>query len=137
MARNIKEQPKEEKEAVISIEEIIDEYFDNNTKKNAADKIVKALSTQIKKYLGDKNLTSYKGKNHTATLSSSESVSYDEIKLITIIKSLPEELQEGLIDKIEVVNMTALERAIIENKLDVKQFVDAEQHKITTKLFVK
>ena len=140
MARlKITEEKKSEKEneATLNIADTIDQYFDANSNKKDADKIVKALAPIIKKYLQDNKLTEFRSNNHTAKITSTQSISYDEIKLLSIIKDLPKELQEGLVDKIEVVNMTALERAIIENKLDVTTFKDAEVTSVTTKLFVK
>ena len=121
----------------INLADIIDKYYEANKIKKEQDGIVKANSEIIKAQLKAKGLTEFNSGNHTAKISSSESVEYDEIILLKLAKNLPSELSSQIVETVEVVNLEKLERLIIEGKLETKQFKDAEVKKITTKLFVK
>lgn len=121
----------------INLSKIIDEYFEANKIKNAQDKIVKTNGAIIKEQLAAKGLKEFQSDNHKASLSTSESIEYDETILLKLSKELPAEISSQIVETIEVVNLEKLERLIIEGKLDTKQFKDAEVRKVTTKLYVK
>lgn len=116
---------------------LIDNYFKANAQKKEVEKVCKQTGDSIKKYLNDNNLTQFEGTNHNVKLSVSETVSYDDVKLLEIVKSLPEDYQARLIDTIQVVNVEKLEREIIQNNLKVEQFKDAEEKKQVTRLLIK
>lgn len=121
----------------INLAEIIDKYYEANKIKGEQEKIVKANSNIIKEQLAAKNLNEFSSGKHTAKLSKSESIEYDEVKLLKLAKGLPTELASQIVESIEVVNLEKLERLIIEGKLETKQFADAEVRKTVTKLYVK
>ena len=137
MPRNIiKKEEIEIPETENNLELLVNEYFEANTKKKDAEKITKTNGEKIKKILLDLGKTEYKGK-HTATVRSDESVGYDDEKLLELVCNLPEEIKNQIIKTVQVVDMNALERAIIENKVDIKDLKDAEVRKVSVKLFVK
>lgn len=121
----------------INLAEIIDKYYEANKEKKLQETIVKTNGEIIKKQLTTKKLTEFNSGKHTAKLSTSESIEYDEIKLLKLAKELPSDLSSQIVESVEVVNLEKLERLIIEGKLDTKQFKDAEVVKTTTKLYVK
>ena len=121
----------------INLAEIIDKYYEANKIKSVQEKIVKANSNIIKEQLAAKKLTEFSSGKHTARLSKTETIEYDEIKLLKLAKELPGDLSSQIVENVEVVNLEKLERLIIEGKLDTKQFKDAEVVKTTTKLYVK
>ena len=139
MARNLLKDFKkvEEKEVIIDIEESIENYAKAKEDEKDVKARVSLNGENIKKWLKDNNKSEYQGKNHKVSVSTSESVSYDDTALLKIARTLPEDIQEQLIEKIEVVNMEKLERLVVEGKLDITKFKDAEVVKTTTKLYCK
>lgn len=121
----------------INLDKIIDDYFEANKEKKVQESIVKANGEIIKAQLNAKGLKEFQGKNHKASISTSESIEYDEDKLLKLAKELPDDLSSQVIQTIEVVNLEKLERLVIEGKLDTKQFKDAEVKKSVTRLYVK
>lgn len=121
----------------VDLDKIIDEYFIANKEKKVQDSIVKTNGEIIKSQLKEKGLNEFQGKNHKASITKSESIEYDEEKLLKLAKELPDDLSSQLVQKVEVVNLEKLERLIIEGKLEPKQFQDAEVRKTTIKLYVK
>lgn len=121
----------------VNLDKVIDDYFQANKLKQEQEKIVKANGEIIKNQLNAKKLTEYNSGKHIAKINKSESIEYDDEKLLKLAKELPSELSSQIIQTIEVVNMEKLERLVIEGKLDTKQFKDAEVKKTITKLYVK
>lgn len=121
----------------INLSKIIDDYFEANKIKKEQDNIVKTNGNIIKEQLAARGITEFNSGAHKASISKSETIEYDEIKLLKLVKELPDDLQEQLVEKIEIVNMEKLERLVIEGKIETKQFQDAEVRKITSKLYVK
>ena len=94
----------------IDLAKVIDDYYEANKIKKTQEGIVKANGDIIKTQLEAKQLTEFKSANHTAKISISESIEYDEVKLLKLAKDLPKKLSSQLVESIEVVNMEKLER---------------------------
>lgn len=137
MPRQIEVTKKQEEKQENNLDTLIDEYFEANKIKLEKDKIVKANGTKIKDELASKGIDEYSSNNHTAKLSVSTSMEYDDEKLLKIIKSLPSELSSKLIDTVEIVNLEKFERLIITGEIKATQFKDAEVEKKTTRLLIK
>ena len=123
--------------AVDELDNCINAYYDANTAKKKYETTAKENSNRIKEILNERNLTSYQGTKHSAKLSISTSVSFDTVKLLAIVKTLPAEYQDRLIDKVEYVNVDKLEREIIQGNLKADSFNDAKIETSVTKLYVK
>lgn len=122
---------------VTNIDSLINSYFIANKEKKDAEAITKEKGELIKKYLKENGLKEYEGTEHIAKITTSESISYDDVKLLELVKTLPKEYQDRLVDTVQVVNVEKLEREIIQNNLKVEQFKEAEEKKVTVKLYVK
>lgn len=132
---------KQKEETLQITSENINGYIDSYYQGKKDEKTIKDTNEKIgvglKKYLVDNKLTEYSGENHKVSITTSEQVSYDDTTLLKLAKDLPQNIQDELIDKIEVVNLDKLERLLIENKVSAEQFKDAEVVKTTVKLYVK
>lgn len=115
----------------------IDSYYQGKKDEKTIKDTNEKIGAGIKKYLVDNKLTEYSGENHKVSITTSEQVSYDDTTLLKLAKDLPQDIQDELIDKIEIVNLDKLERLLIENKVSAEQFKDAEVVKTTVKLYVK
>ena len=134
MARNINTEISQKIEGNIST--AVENYYKANQVKLSADKEVKKYGADIKSYLDATKSNNYQDDNFIVKITESESLSYDEVGLLEAVKKLPTEYQQRLIDTVQVVNMTALERLISTGELSPSQFTSAEIRKVTKKLYV-
>lgn len=121
----------------LDINKLVDDYFTYNTEKKKYTDLTKTNGEKIKEYLVKNKLTEVNSSKHKASISSSDSVEYDDEKLLKLVKALPEDISSQIIQTVEVVNLEKFERLLVEGKITAKQFSDAEVTKTTVKLYVK
>ena len=121
----------------LDIKKLVDDYFTFNSEKKKYTDLTKVNGEKIKNYLTKNKLTEFDSGKHKASISSSDSIEYDDEKLLKLVKALPEDISSQIIQTVEVVNLEKLERLLVEGKITTKQFSDAEVTKTTVKLYVK
>ena len=94
----------------MTLEELIPVYGENNAQYNSLKKVVGEQSSEIKKLMQGNKLDEKTVGDWTAKLTVKRSESFDEDKLIGIVKELG--FADQLIETKEYVNMDALEEAI-------------------------
>lgn len=94
----------------MTLEELIPVYGENNAQYNSLKKVVGEQSGEIKKLMQGNKLDEKTVGDWTAKLTVKRSESFDEDKLIGIVKELG--FADQLIETKEYVNMDALEEAI-------------------------
>ena len=107
----------------MTLEELIPVYGENNAQYNSLKKVVGEQSGEIKKLMQGNKLDEKTVGDWTAKLTVKRSESFDEDKLIGIVKELG--FADQLIETKEYVNMDALEEAIY--KGDITQDMLAVQ----------
>ena len=138
MARtNVLFESKEIKNELKPLDDLVNEYFFANTNKNTYTKLAKEKNEQIKQLMTINQLKEFEGSQHKVKLSESQSISYDDEKLLTLVERMPEEIKNEIIEIVPTVNMQKLERAIIENKINVESLKDAQITSVVTKLTIK
>lgn len=108
---------------------LVDEYVQAKTKEQEANKIVKALGSEIKSYMKDNNLTETTDSSGTRLcVQERHQINFDEELLISYLKDVG--LTRGLVKKKEVVDFDALESAIYRGKLSEEQIKELDKFKI-------
>lgn len=121
----------------LDINKLVDDYFVYNAEKKKYTDLTKVNGEKIKEYLTKNKLTEIDSGKHKANISSSDSVEYDDEKLLKLVKALPEDISSQIIQTVEVVNLEKFERLLVEGKITAKQFSDAEVIKTTVRLYIK
>ena len=99
----------------MTLEELIPIYGENNTQYNGLKKVVGEQSSEIKKLMQGNNIDEKSVGGWTAKLTVKKSESFDEDKLLDIVKELG--FADKLIKTREYVDMDALEEAIYNGEI--------------------
>lgn len=99
----------------MTLEELIPIYGENNTQYNGLKKVVAEQSGEIKKLMQGNNIDEKSVGSWTAKLTVKKSESFDEDKLLGIVKELG--FADKLIKTREYVDMDALEEAIYNGEI--------------------
>ena len=105
------------------LDEIVPRFVKNKKKMDELKKECDADNKLIKKILLNKKLSEYKAGKTSVNISSYEKISFDEDMLIAKIKELG---VKGLIKTREYVDMTLLELAILDKRLDAKKITKCQ-----------
>lgn len=99
----------------MTLEELIPIYGENNTQYNGLKKVVSEQSSEIKKLMQGNKIDEKSVGGWTAKLTVKKSESFDEDKLLGIVKELG--FADKLIKTREYVDMDALEEAIYNGEI--------------------
>ena len=122
----------------MQINELIDTFAEVKSKSDDLKKECDGYSKQIKEVMTEQNLVEYYTEKYKAVVSTIETKSFDDAKLLEKIKSWGE-ISNKLIRTVEVVDMTALEDAIynglvVTSDLAECQVVKKQQRLVVTKI---
>lgn len=117
--------------------ETIDNYNSANIIKNAETKVTKELGELIKNYFRKNDLSNLTANTCEAVVTKVESESFNDTKLMEIIKTLPEEVQSQLIGTKEYIREDVFETLLVNGTLELSTFNNAKETKVTEKLTIK
>jgi hypothetical protein len=116
------------------LNEVVPRYVKNKEKLNELTKSCDADNKVIKKVLLNSKKNEHSTKKGSVTISSYDKVSFDENALINVLTDLK---LKGIIKTKQYVDMDALERAIVEKKLDAKEISKCQIIKTIVNLNIK
>ena len=121
----------------LSLDDLVPLYALNNAQKNALEKTVKSQSTEIKKLLTEKNLTTYSTEGITVNLSTATTTKLNQELALSLFSTIPEfiKLNEefNIIKTVEVIDENALERATFkEGTFSTEMLLELEKCFTTT-----
>lgn len=117
-----------EKVTSVSLDELIPIYYENKQEYKSYSEMVDRDNLLIKNLMEDAELNKYTVGNLTATLSTRQTESMDEQKLIDLLKK--HNLTEGIIKTTEYVDMDALENVMYAGKIPENVVVEMDKCKI-------
>lgn len=133
----IKKEENQQENQEVDLSVLIDDYGHYNDLKKTNEKIANELNAKIKDEFSIRNISDYDGNNYSAKLSVRQKFSFDEERLLHIVKSLPLDYRTRLIYTKELVDIELLERMIINGEISPELFVDAQVVTTTYSLISK
>lgn len=113
------------------LDSIVERYGNLKGEMDSYKKQVDADNKEIKSLMSSLGLKEFKSDNYTAKYTIAVSENFDEDRLVTKLQNLG---IEGLVVMKPVVDMTALENAIYNGKVDAADLADCKVRKETPKL---
>lgn len=107
----------------MDLERLIDGFGEMKEKSDELKKEVDGYNKQIKSIMGEVSLDEYKTSKYKVKLSNIESRSFDEERLLAKLKELG---ATDCIKTVEIVDMTNLENAIYNKKVDASKLADCQ-----------
>ena len=129
--------PQQNQQSNLSLDDLVPLYALNNAQKNALEKTVKSQSTEIKRLLTEKNLTTYSTEGITVNLSTATTTKLNQELALSLFSTIPEfiKLNEefNIIKTVEVIDENALERATFkEGTFSTEMLLELEKCFTTT-----
>lgn len=128
MSRKLITNEKVDNEVKNDFKSMVDEYVKLKSEEKVITKQTKKLNEDIKKYLIDNNLTRFDGDIGSVELSSRESVSFDEEKLIAFFKESGK--ADMLVKTKEYVDYDAFESALYHEEFSKDEVKKMDEFKV-------